>query len=190
MQSLLRNDMLQPDLGAILNVLHGHLSPIERCRAGFRGSVENEPVVVFVSVGVECDLLLCGTVLVRRSGVTLERGLTHASGWIRVGVRVEVSALRVDVSNRNSRTVRDIYIPPISHQLYPTTLLLTRIRILHPMSNQRMLKLGTHEPISLPTPVQDPKVNLKHEHVKQHWHHDQAQRAGREMPQPRTRGDT
>lgn len=75
MQSLLRDDMLQPDFGAILDVVHGQLCPIERCWTGFSGAVEDEPVVVFVSVGVKCDLLFCGTVPVRKTSVAVGRDL-------------------------------------------------------------------------------------------------------------------
>jgi hypothetical protein len=59
MQSLLRNDMFQSDLGSILDILQRQLRPIVRCRSGFRRSVDDAPGVVFVAVRVERDLLFC-----------------------------------------------------------------------------------------------------------------------------------
>ena len=46
------------------------------------------------------------------------------------------------------------------------------------MSAQRMLELGTHEPIALARIFQDQKMDFEHGHVKQDWDEDEAHGSG------------
>jgi hypothetical protein len=89
--------VLQADLGALEDLFKGELVPwVRRGCVGF-GTIDDSPVVVVVSVGVEGDLLFC------LSAWFISKGplkLTFRSSRVGVGVRVEVSSLRSYVSDR------------------------------------------------------------------------------------------
>lgn len=61
---------------------------------------------------------------------------------------------------------------------------LTSVSIRHTVSDERVLELGAHEPITVAGPVEHHEVDLEHEHVKYRRHDDEPHCAGEEVLDP------
>lgn len=58
------------------------------------------------------------------------------------------------------------------------------------MSNEGVLKLGAHEPISISRPIQNHEMNLKHGHVEGHGDDDQSHSSRQKVLRPHDRSDS
>jgi len=65
--------------------------------------------------------------------------------------------------------------------------MLTGVSVLHAVTDERVLELGTHESISVARPVQNQEVNLEHGHVERQRHDDQTKRPRQEVLGPHRR---
>ena len=86
---------------------------------------------------------------------------------------MQVTALRVDVANRDLRSNGDIC-----------------KGIRHSATTQGVLELRTHETVTLAGLVEDGKVNAKHGHVEDHWNEDETECASEEVLDKESRRDS
>lgn len=80
-------------------------------------------------------------------------------------VRVQISTLRVDVTDGYSRSNGHV-----------------GKRISHTTASQRVLEFGAHKPISFTRILEDQKVDLEHGHVEDDGYGNQTHRPGIKVP--------
>ena len=73
------------------------------------GTVDNDPVVIVVSVRIEGDLLFCGRRLEGKEDGWDMSVRTFTAGWVVVGVGVEISTLGVHMAYSNLRAESHIW---------------------------------------------------------------------------------
>lgn len=116
------------------------------------GLVLKEPKVVLVLMGIESDLLL------------------FATGGVHEGVRVQVAALCVGVSDADTATKSDVG----GH-------------ILHTLGVEGRLELGAHEAVAVTRVDQAEEVDGKHGHVEADRNNDEGEGASHEVLGPDAR---
>jgi hypothetical protein len=157
-------DVVEPDNTTILNVDRTKVIPSFRAsqvrasvilRHNGESLVLHDPDVVLILVGVESNLLLL------------------AADGVHVAVRVEVSTLRVPVTERNTASIGNI-----------------GWHILHTLGVQGGLELRRHETITFAGVDQADEMNCEHGHVEGDGNDDQAEETSEEVLEPQTRGDS
>lgn len=76
-------------------------------------------------------------------------------------MRVKVAALRIEMPDGNRRAESDV-----------------RVRVLHTVPFERMLKFGAHEAVAIAGVREDEEVDLEHRHVEEERDADEADGAG------------
>src|SRR4051794_2319976 len=89
---------------------------------------------------------------------------------------MEVTALSVDMTNRNLRAISNIYTREDEEDWRLDNLLcITRKRVLHSTAAQSVLERCTHEAVAIASVLQNLEMDGKHGHVKHDRNGNKAQ---------------
>lgn len=162
-KTAISSDVVEPDDATILNVVRTNIIPslwAGQIRASvvlrhnWQSLVLHDPNVVLILMRVQGDLLLLAT------------------SRVHMAVRMEVTALCVPVTERDTTSVCDI-----------------GRYVLHALRIQGCLKLGRHEAIAVTGIDQADEVDTEHGHVKGDGDNDQAKQTGEKVLEPQSRRD-
>ena len=97
---------------------------------------------------------------------------------------MQVSALRVYMTNCNGRTNSDIYIARLVMVGSKWYNIPTSIRISHVASSEGVLEFRAHEAVAVTRASQDGEMDPEHEHVEQHRDKNKTYRPSDEVLDP------